>query len=465
MATETNLRWNSSGQDGQCLQSLIMNGAIPRDMTPSQVQHTFKQFQKYNSNSFATNLRRFRTMYEGKGVGCGGEVATVVPATDNHGKCLKQIVKFNFTLLPYNHCSAIVPRATPSPIRSFPHYAGLSGNLPGDDLAVKMTDLHVGENLSIPSFGSPSVTIASSSTVFGSSPTEMGHFYVAYPWIDGENEERVTIIVTLSSIPVQNYEFSVSPCGLFLKILTRLPSILSDSSEFNNRCFKKNGKPAYVASDFRCVSHSRAVCALRMAMGTVAGGELLIPQSICLPFRCEQVFSSIEGRSGVSIKAFENGMKIAIVELRQFSAVGRTSYCRDLYGAIDDVSLGSCRSVVQPLNFSGRSVVSISYSTGLARPDRFKKEAQMILPTPIVERARMCLDDNNDDEDDDDSAYTEVTEVTAAPTVQSFQSRVRVGESNKRRNLRSLDGSFVRSQKGHRGDERVPNNISTSSIR
>jgi hypothetical protein len=63
---------------------LVMSGALPRDMTPTQVQQNFKQFQKYNTNSFATNLRRFRTMYGGGGG--GGDVATAVPTTATNGK-------------------------------------------------------------------------------------------------------------------------------------------------------------------------------------------------------------------------------------------------------------------------------------------------------------------------------------------------------------------------------------------
>jgi hypothetical protein len=352
----------------------------------------------------------------------------------------------------------IVPRATPAPMRSFPvtmhQNATVAGSTQNDDLAEKLLDMKVSDSLSIPSFGSPSVSIASSSTVFGSSPTEMGHFYVGYPWIDGDGEERVTMIITLSSVPVKNYEFSVSPCGFFLRISTRLPSILTDATEFNNRCFKKDGKPLYCPSDFRCVSHSRAVCALRMAMGIGAGGSFFIPQNICLPFRCETLFSSIDGRSGISIKAFDNGMKVAIIELLQFSAVGRTSRCRELYGDIDDVSLATHQTANQPVNFSGQSVVSISYSTGLARDNRYERMLRPSVPTPICEIDGMNVDDNDDD---DESEYTEVTEVSAVPSVRSVQSKIRIESSNKRRNLRSLDGSLIRPSKGLRGTNSVSN--------
>lgn len=53
-------RWCSNHPHGRLLRSLIMTGAIPESMKPSQIQQIYPTFQSYNSHSFSQVVRRYR---------------------------------------------------------------------------------------------------------------------------------------------------------------------------------------------------------------------------------------------------------------------------------------------------------------------------------------------------------------------------------------------------------------------
>ena len=79
-------RWNSNSFDAECLKTNILNGSITPDMAASDVQKMFTQFQKYDGNCFAGNLRSMRRNLEENRVANNNAMGIMTPETSSKYK-------------------------------------------------------------------------------------------------------------------------------------------------------------------------------------------------------------------------------------------------------------------------------------------------------------------------------------------------------------------------------------------
>lgn len=226
----------------------------------------------------------------------------------------------------------------------------------------------------IPRFGSPCLTMEETRENFASAPSQSCHFFVAFPWTDVFQNRRVTYKIVLSSFPPASYSFSISGCGLYLLIKTRIPNMMLDVFSMNKSMFKnaENYPEAqYAADHVRTIAEQEAIQSL---CASEAGGlkkdnegryHLLDIKR--LPFKVSPEFCELEGRKGVVLRLFQNGLKVAIIELIAASASSRNQSANVVH-SFDECSYAGNRSFI-PMNYTtgGASCVSVNLRTGTPR--------------------------------------------------------------------------------------------------
>lgn len=263
------------------------------------------------------------------------------------------------------------------------------------------TDAMLSENLShlgidddvhtLPSFGSPALSLSDTATTFASGTTEMGNIYWAYPFQDDMDSMCAAYIIVLNSVPPDHYTFRVSECGWFTEISCRLPSVLTDVEKLTTSIFKKaSGGPMYDRGNGRTVAHKQAVTALLRGMGLQQRGQdVTFKQQIRNPFKCHRDLHFVDGREGVTIKRFATGMVLAVLEVIQEScAIARIEQARNERHNVETVTLAGNYTTI-PVNYSnagGRSVVTLDPQTGFPRGRRSLDYAAGGVPIEVAMR-------------------------------------------------------------------------------
>jgi hypothetical protein len=283
-------------------------------------------------------------------------------------------------------------------------------------------------SLLLPTFGSPAVGSAETVSVFASAPLKVNHFFWAFPWIDTDDNMRVTFIIILSSLPFSCYQFVISACGFFLEVSCRLPSMIVNAEDFGASLYRNfDGSPVYGRNHIRMVAHKQAVAALRTSTGTRPGYRI-VNQLIRLPFHCAPEFSGVDGRDGVSCKMFADGTKCATCECIS-SASARIHAASIQYNTAqqsDDVSYaGNYTTAPVRYNTGGVSVVSIDPRSGFPLLRSGSMMRSMLHRTGIP--AEVGTDDatmNVLDEDEREWCSVDEDSVPSARHIQSGKKRV-----------------------------------------
>lgn len=212
----------------------------------------------------------------------------------------------------------VMNRSTPAP-NAGRLYASHPNNL-----ADNLSNLSVGDDdtvntaatTGVLSLSSPAATSERIRFVFSSAPTTLGHHFWGWQWVDINGSSRVSIELTMSSIPKSYYSYSITQNGNVLLISCRLPTILIDSDRRNISLYRRpNGDPIYGPEHFRSIAQRAAVQTLTDS-SAFNGSDVVLTQEIRLPFPCAQeLVENTDGRPGETCKRFKDGMMVTILEV------------------------------------------------------------------------------------------------------------------------------------------------------